>query len=168
MSSSTPTEAGAADAAAAPPVAIPTTPSGDGGGAGAGDGGGGGDGGKKAKYVKRAVTFDEFETRYVFQEDRTLLSVRRLENAHWYPTNQSNTKYVESHVLKYMAFRATAPRAMPSHPRERHRCDYHLSDFFSSLYDRKASIYGTGLQMLKCIGSSPGEEPERLREEYWF
>eukprot|EP01125_Pyxidicula_operculata_P017140 TRINITY_DN5979_c0_g1_i1.p1 TRINITY_DN5979_c0_g1~~TRINITY_DN5979_c0_g1_i1.p1 ORF type:complete len:137 (+),score=13.87 TRINITY_DN5979_c0_g1_i1:504-914(+) len=122
----------------------------------------------KSKYVKKCTVFDKHEGRYLHLEPRSFLTVRRLENAYWYSTNQSNDVYVPYYNFKYTMFETIPPNRMPSHPRERHRCDFHLSDLYSSLWDKKASRWGCFVQLLKCFQSEVGEEPERLRTEYWI
>lgn len=43
-----------------------------------------------------------------------------------------------------------------------------MTDFIASVTDGKASRYGTFLQLLRCVQSDVGQEPERLRDEYWI
>jgi len=119
------------------------------------------------KFIKRCTVYDPHEGRYLFQEDRKYLTRRRLEKSHWYSTNQSNDKYVPYYDLKYTQFTTSPPMNLPPHPRERHRCDFHMSDVINSFFDRKASIWGCTIQLLKCLESDIGKEPERLREEYF-
>jgi len=120
------------------------------------------------KYIKKCTVQDSIDPRYLFLEERRYLSGRYLEKSHWYKTNQSNQKYVPYYDMRYTTFETTPPNYLPSHPRERHRCDFHVSDILQSVKDRKASVWGCTLQLIKCLQSEPGEEPERLREEYWI
>lgn len=111
----------------------------------------------KKKFVKRCVNIDKFEGRYLHLEaKREVLTARRLQNTYWYATNASNQKYVKYYNLRYRTFESTDPSKIPSHPRERHRCDYHITDFVSSLFTSGAPGYGCFIQLLKCFESEPG------------
>jgi len=124
---------------------------------------------KKKKIVKHCTQVDKYEGRYLFLDStREILTRRRLQDAAWYSTNASNQKYVPYYNLRYTAFTTSTPITLPSHPRQRHRCDYHVSDIIMSFFDKKASRYGCFIQALRCFQSNVGQEPERLRDEYWI
>lgn len=45
---------------------------------------------------------------------------------------------------------------MPPHPRQRHRCDYHLEDILQSASDRRYPVWDAVKIWAKCIFSPVG------------
>eukprot|EP01130_Rhizamoeba_saxonica_P018614 TRINITY_DN9378_c0_g1_i1.p1 TRINITY_DN9378_c0_g1~~TRINITY_DN9378_c0_g1_i1.p1 ORF type:complete len:145 (-),score=21.48 TRINITY_DN9378_c0_g1_i1:59-493(-) len=119
---------------------------------------------KKRKKVVRALELEE--RRYFCLEPRRYLTTRRIENSRFYATNQSNQKYVEKYELRNIAFRLASPYRSPPHPREKHRCAYHIEDLRFAFLHSGPKV-ASAFHVLKCFGSKPGEEPERFRDELW-
>jgi hypothetical protein len=79
-----------------------------------------------------------------------------IEEQQFYKTNSSNDKYSAYYDETQRDLKANGPSKRPPHPRERHRCDYHLEDFVNSVFDGKATRWGTFTTFSKCLFSKPG------------
>jgi hypothetical protein len=62
--------------------------------------------------------------------DKVLHSLINRTDSHFLFAWQSNEKYVKYYDPTYRDMQWNGPYRRPPHPRERHRCDYHLEDFF--------------------------------------
>jgi hypothetical protein len=84
-----------------------------------------------------------------------------------YATSGSNDKYMKYYDPDARDMEYNGAYKKPPHPRQRHRCDYHLEDVLQSVTDRKYPVWDTFKVWVACMRSPVGEEPERLRKEVW-
>ena len=100
-------------------------------------------------------------------EDGKQARFMRPEESGNYATSMSNEKYVKYYDPSERDMEYNGAHKQPPHPRQRHRCDYHLEDVIQSVGDGRYPVWDTFTVWWKCMWSPVGQEPARLRKEVW-